>query len=44
MIYYSFKRRGKVYPLNPYLKDGKLMKILENHGYDNTYVFVSADF
>ena len=44
MVYYSFERKGKVYPLAPYLKEGKFVKILEVPGYDNTYVFASADF
>lgn len=44
MVYYSFEHRGKVYPLAPYLKDDKFVKILEVCKYSNTYVLVSVDF
>ena len=44
MVYYAFEHRGKVYPLAPYLKDGKFVKILKVYQDDNTYVFESADF
>jgi hypothetical protein len=44
MVYYSFVRRGKVYPLSPYLKDGKFMLALKINDEDNTYLITPFEF
>ncbi len=41
MVYYAFGYGGDVYPLSPYLQEGKFVKAVQVEGYKYTYMLLA---